>query len=77
VLRKLAKGEIDARIARRILAIANAPCGMSREEAAQSLALHGSRRPEPQNISEGYLLSREPHRGTAMQSGQADLVATD
>jgi transposase len=35
VLRKLAKGESDARIARRVLAIANALDGMSREEAAQ------------------------------------------
>jgi hypothetical protein len=34
LLRKLAKSEKDARIARRILAIANALDGMSRGEAA-------------------------------------------
>ena len=39
VLRKLAKMESDARIARRILAIANALDGMSREEAAQSAGM--------------------------------------
>jgi transposase len=39
VLRKLAKSESDARIARRILAIANALDGMSREEAAQSAGM--------------------------------------
>jgi len=39
VLRKLAKGESDARIARRILGIANALAGMSREEAAQSAGM--------------------------------------
>jgi transposase len=39
VLRKLAKGESDARIARRILAIANALDSMSREEAAQSAGM--------------------------------------
>jgi hypothetical protein len=38
VLRRLAKMESDARIARRILAIANALDGMSRDEAAQSAA---------------------------------------
>ena len=36
VLRKLAKEETDARVARRLLAIANALCGMSRAEAARS-----------------------------------------
>ena len=36
VLRKLAKGESDGRVARRILAIANALDGMSREAAARS-----------------------------------------
>ena len=39
VLRKLAKGESDARITRRILAIANALDGMSREEAAQAAGM--------------------------------------
>ena len=39
VLRKLAKGESDARISRRILAIANALDGMSREVAAQSAGM--------------------------------------
>jgi hypothetical protein len=39
VLRKLAKGESDARIARRILAIANALDGMSREEAARAAGM--------------------------------------
>ena len=39
VLRKLAKAESDARIARRILAIANALDGMSREEAARSAGM--------------------------------------
>ena len=39
VLRKLAKMESDARIARRILAIANALDGMSRDEAAQSAGM--------------------------------------
>ena len=39
VLRKLAKAESDARIARRILAIANALDGMSREDAAQSAGM--------------------------------------
>jgi putative transposase len=35
-LRKLAKGESEARVARRLLAIANALAGMSREDAARS-----------------------------------------
>jgi transposase len=39
VLRKLAKGESDARITRRILAIANALDGMSREAAAQAAGM--------------------------------------
>jgi len=39
MLRKLAKGESDARIARRILAIASALDGVSREEAAQSAGM--------------------------------------
>jgi len=39
VLRKLARAESDARIARRILAIANALDGMSREDAAQSAGM--------------------------------------
>ena len=39
VLRKLAKAESDARVSRRILAIANALYGMSREEAAQSAGM--------------------------------------
>lgn len=38
-LRKLAKGTDDARIARRILAIANALDGMSREDAARSAGM--------------------------------------
>ena len=41
MLRKLAKGEPDARVARRTLAIANALDGMSRKDAARS-AGHGS-----------------------------------
>jgi transposase len=39
VLRKLAKAETDARVARRLLAIANALCGMSRAEAAASAGM--------------------------------------
>ncbi len=39
VLRKLAKGESDARVTRRILAIAKALDGMSREEAAQAAGM--------------------------------------
>ena len=39
VLRKLAKAEGDARVARRLLAIANALCGMSRTEAARSAGM--------------------------------------
>ena len=39
VLRKLAKSESDVRITRRILAIANALDGMSREDSAQSAGM--------------------------------------
>ena len=39
VLRKLAKAETDARVARRLLAIANARSGMSRAEAAKSAGM--------------------------------------
>jgi transposase len=39
VLRKLAKAEIDVRMARRLLAIANALSGMSRTEAARSAGM--------------------------------------
>ena len=39
VLRKLAKAETDTRVARRILAIANALEGMSRAEAARSAGM--------------------------------------
>jgi transposase len=39
VLRKLAKSERDVRVARRILALANALDGMSREAAAQSAGM--------------------------------------
>jgi transposase len=39
VLRKLAKAEADARVARRMLAIANALDGMSRDEAARSAGM--------------------------------------
>ena len=39
VLRKLAKAEADARVARRLLAIANALDGMSRAEAAASAGM--------------------------------------
>jgi transposase len=39
MLRKLAKAETDARVARRLLAIANALCGMSRAAAAESAGL--------------------------------------
>lgn len=38
-LRKLAKSEADARIARRVLAIANALDGMSRDEAARAAGM--------------------------------------
>ena len=38
-LRKLAKTEADTRVARRILAIANALDGMSREQAARSAGM--------------------------------------
>src|SRR5271166_5047660 len=39
VLRKLAKAEADARISRRLLAIANALSGMSRKEAAEAAGM--------------------------------------
>ena len=39
MLRKLAKVESDVRVARRLLAIANALCGMSRAAAAESAGL--------------------------------------
>jgi transposase len=39
VLRKLAKAEVDARLARRLLAIANALSGMSRKEAAEAAGM--------------------------------------
>jgi transposase len=39
VLRKLAKEETDARVARRLLAIANALSGMSRKDAARSAGM--------------------------------------
>ena len=39
VLRKLAKGEADARVARRMLAIANTLSGMSRADAARSAGM--------------------------------------
>jgi transposase len=39
VLRKLAKAETDVRVVRRLLAIANALCGMSRAEAAHSAGM--------------------------------------
>jgi len=39
VLRKLAKGEPDARVSRRLLAIANALSGMSRKEAAEAAGM--------------------------------------
>jgi transposase len=39
VLRKLAKSEADARVARRLLAIANALSGMSRKEAAEAAGM--------------------------------------
>ena len=39
VLRKLAKAEPDARVSRRLLAIANALSGMSRAEAARSAGM--------------------------------------
>ena len=39
VLRKLAKAETDARVSRRLLAIANALSGMSRAEAARSACM--------------------------------------
>src|SRR3974377_1946371 len=39
VLRKLAKAEANARVARRLLAIANALSGMSRKEAAEAAGM--------------------------------------
>ena len=39
VLRKLAKAETEARVARRLLAIANALDGVSREDAARSAGM--------------------------------------
>jgi transposase len=39
VLRKLAKAETEGRVARRLLAIANALAGMSREDAARSAGM--------------------------------------
>ena len=39
VLRKLAKAEGDVRVARRMLAIANALCGMSRKDAAEAAGM--------------------------------------
>jgi len=44
VLRKLAKTETDSRVARRMLAIANALDGMSRAEAARSAGMDRARR---------------------------------
>ena len=43
VLRKLAKDETDARVTRRILAIANALSGMNRAEAASRTGRGGRR----------------------------------
>ena len=43
MLRKLAKAESDVRVARRLLAIANALCGMSRAAAAESAGLTARR----------------------------------
>jgi len=42
VLRKLAKTEADVHVARRMLVIANALDGMSREEEAAAVGGHGS-----------------------------------
>ena len=39
VLRKLAKAEANTRVARRLLAIANALSGMSRKEAAEAAGM--------------------------------------
>ena len=39
MLRKLAKAEANTRVARRLLAIANALCGMSRKEAAEAAGM--------------------------------------
>ena len=39
VIRKLAKAEANARVARRLLAIANALSGMSRKEAAEAAGM--------------------------------------
>ena len=39
VLRKLAKAETNTRVARRLLAIANALSGMSRKEAAEAAGM--------------------------------------
>lgn len=39
VLRRLAKSESDARVARRLLAIANALSGMSRRDAAEAAGM--------------------------------------
>ena len=39
MLRKLAKAEVNCRVARRLLAIANALSGMSRKEAAEAAGM--------------------------------------
>jgi hypothetical protein len=40
VLRRLAKSESDARVSRRLLAIANALSGMNRREAAEAAGMN-------------------------------------
>ena len=42
MLRKLAKAEVNTRVARRLLAIADARSGMSRKEAAEAAGMESA-----------------------------------
>ena len=61
VLRKLAKAEADARVARRLLAIANALSGMSRKEAAEAAGM------DRQTLRDwGSAITRTAQRGSTI-----------
>lgn len=65
-LRVLAKGERDARVARRLLAIANALSGMSRAAAAQSAGM------DRQTLRDWALLARRQRsRATGQHHARA------
>jgi hypothetical protein len=55
VLRKLAKAEADARVARRLLAIANALSGTSRKEAAEAAGMDRQTPSRPRYRTTCYL----------------------